>query len=841
MSVPEINLMFILSMFTAVALFGNGMAMLVTDKKNNVKQIHFVLMLIFSLWNIANAALNVTTSVETALFIRNIAVFFCNLTYPTILFFYILLSNAVTPLKRIPRTPIYLAYLLSFGYSAIIFFVSPYGPNSIQMTRLGWVYVIPNLQLAPERFYYFFITPFFITMFYFSFKVLNSASNKRLLSLYKVISLGIAITFLASLSTDVIIPLVKNYHILPLAAIFPIIPATLASYSVYRFNYYSVNSLSVIKSVTDFSKEAIILTENSGKVAYFNNAAALLFDSLAIDDEFKDNTDFTNFNSNDKIITSAPQKQQIIVTNTETKDVRYYNYDKRVLNDRFGQDYACCYIFRDKTESVMHENEIKTAYGELEDKIKIRTQNLMHKTEILNTYNQQLKRELQHRNKMEKKIKELAYQDALTGLSNRTSCTNYLDKLFEKTFFSATHAVIFLDVVNFKNLNDNLGHKFGDNILITIASVLREQYGDKKMLARLSGDHFVILFENYNNVNEISEELTQLFEVLSIARLYDNLTLSLFFTAGIALFPQHGDSAESLINYAEIACREAKKLGKNKFLSFRPEYKKELRDRFRTINSLKHALANEELLIYYQPQVKMQGDDFQIIGLEALVRWQHDGQLIEPSDFINVAEYSKQIIEIGEYVIRQSIADISKTNCEYGLSLSLAINISAVQMADENLYFSIKNALDQYNFNPKLLEIELTESVLVSQVALATSRLSELISLGVKITVDDFGIEYSSLNYLKILPIDKIKLDMSFVKGIGVNRRDESILETMISLAKRLNLSIIAEGIETPEQIDFLTDMNCYELQGFYFYKPMTLNDLIEQSFFKSAKNKNIL
>ncbi len=841
MFAQEINLMFILSTLAALVLFGNGIGMFVSDKKNHVKQLYLVLMLLFSLWNIINAIMNVTKSVETALLLRNIAVFLCNLTYPTVLFFYILLANSVVPLKRFPRNTIILGYVLSFGYSAIIFFVSPYLPNTIKLTNLGWIYRIPNLDVAPERFYYFFILPFTIVMIYFTFKVLNNALNKRLLQIYKIITLGIAVTFMASLFTDVLMPSVRAYDILPLAAIFPVLPATLSSYAVYRYNYYSVSSLHVIKSVVDLSTEAFVLTEIDGRVAYLNKIAKQLFPALTVDGLFYESLDFSSFNTEETVFLINREQQQLVITNVETKDRLYYNYDKRVIRDSFDQPYAYCFLFRDKTESVKHENDVQIAYSDLENKIKSRTQNLMHKTEILNTYNRQLKRELEHRQKMETQIRELAYKDLLTGLNNRASFMNYLNKLFEKTFFSATHAIIFLDIVNFKNINDNLGHKFGDNVLMTVGSVLSEQFEDDNILARLSSDRFAILLEDYNSVDEISERLTQLLEVLSIPRLYDNLTLAIHFSVGIALFPQHGDSAENLINFAEIACREAKKLGKNKFLSFRPEYKQELRERFRTINSLKRAIADKELVIYYQPQIRVRNDSYHITGLEALVRWQHDGKLVAPSEFIHIAEYSKQIIEIGEYVIRQSIADISKINRDYNLALGLAINISAVQASDEGLYYTIKNAIEQYNFDPTLLEIELTESVLVSQVGLATSLLNELVNMGIRISVDDFGIEYSSLNYLKILPIDKIKLDISFVRGIGISQRDESIIETMITLAKRLNLNIIAEGVENSKQIEFLTEMNCCDMQGFYFYKPMTLDNLLEQSIIKAIDNKNKL
>ncbi len=825
----EINLMFVLSTFAAIILFGNGISVLVTDYKNPVKRLYFMLMSLFVMWNITNMIMNATRSIETALLLRNIAVFFCNLTYPTVFVFYTLLSESVTPLKKLPRIAITFAYLLAIGYTAIIFFVSPYTANSIYLTRWGWAYVISNLQLAPERFYYFFITPFIIVMLFYSFRVLNNGKNKRLLIFYQLISLGIAATFLASLFTDVIMPLVKTYHILPLAAIFPVAPAMLAVYSIYHFNYFSINSLPIIKGVVDANSDAIIVTDSLDKVAYLNDTARQLFNSLDIDDRFSDDINFSNFNSEEKSMNINRQEQQLVLSAINSENTRYYKYEKRILSDKFNQAYACYYIFDNITESVNNKNSIIIANNELENKINARTQNLMHKAKILDTYNRQLKRELEHRQKMESKIRELAYHDVLTGLNNRTSFVKHLDTLFEETISSATHAIVFLDIVDFKTINDNLGRKFGDNVLITLADTLREQFEDHTVLARLASDRFAILFKNCHDKDEISDKIVKLFEVLSVARPYDNLTLSIYFTAGIAFFPVHGNSAEKLINYAEIACRRAKKLGKNKFLSFRPEFKHELHNRFRAINALKNAIANNELAIYYQPQIRMQGKDYHIIGLEALVRWQHDGQILVPSDFINVAEYSKQIVEIGEHVIDQAIADISKVNSEYNLELSLAINISAVQMADDSLYWTIKNKLEQYNFNPKLLELELTESVLVSQVALATSRLGELINLGVKITVDDFGIEYSSLNYLKILPIDKIKLDISFVKGIGVNRRDETILEAMITLAKRLSLNIVAEGIETDEQIKFLTNMDCNDLQGFYFYKPMTLDDLLTE------------
>ncbi len=720
-------------------------------------------------------------------------------------------------------------YMIALVYLGAIVFVFPVNVNDIIFSNSNCLFLIKADYKLAQQYYFVFAATYTLVMLYNTYHTLTHIKDKRNLTSYIIVFIGIIVASLISAFVEFATPF-NSLHVAPSSNSLASLSIILAnSYALYKFDYYRIDSPKVIHCILDSISASTILTDPFKVIVFANKNANLLFGlnndrKIETIDEIFENPKYT---TGDYTISTDTENKQLKITSLRDGSFNYYIYNENILNDDKDQLYGYFYTFTDNTALIESKNKLRSAYENLEEEVNLRTYDLIHKTDILNTYNNQLRKELIRRKSMEDKIKELAFKDSLTGLDNRRKFIDSIEEIFMKTNLTQSHALVFLDINDFKTLNDNLGRDFGDEILIRTADVLRNYFEDDILLARLSSDEFAIFFTNYGSLQKISDKLIELFNVLSLPQLYDNLTLTTSFSAGIAFFPTHSDSAERLINLAEIACREAKKMGENKFMIFKTEYQIELEQRFRTINKLKRAIVKKEFVLHYQPQVVMTERGYRITGLEALIRWQDGDTLVSPNAFIKIAEQSKQIIEIGQFVIGQAIQDISKLNKTYNLALTMAINISAIQLADEFLYQTLNDALIENDVDPQLIELELTESVLVSQATFATSLINRFVNLGVKISVDDFGIEYSSLNYLKTLPINRIKLDMAFIEGIGKSERDETILEIMLQLGKRLNLNVLAEGVETPEQLNFLTSRNCFNIQGYYFHKPMTYQNLI--------------
>ncbi len=832
MTIPGVNAILILGILAPIVLIGIIFPVLVAKSLHRSKRIFLVLVICVIGWSISLTLMYTTSSVSYIPFLRNLSAAFDILSYPTIIYFYIIISRSITMIERNDKLIAATLYLIAIIYFGVIAFVFPVNINDIAFNDSGHLFIIKANYVVAQKIYFLFLLPYVLIVLYNTYHTLTHLKDKRNLPAYFVVFIGIVLSSLMSAFIEFVTPL-NSVHVAPSSNSLSTLCIVIATgYAIYRFDYYRIDSPKVIRCVLDSISASTILTDPFKKIVYANNCAIELFaleddyEALALNEIFNN----PNYNNSEFSISTNIKAKQLKLTSLIDQSVKYFNLSETTLKDDSGQLYGYFYSFTENTALVESKNKLKSAYDNLEKEIKLRTYDLIHKTDILNTYNNQLRKELMRRKSMEEKIRELAFKDSLTGLDNRRKFIDSIEEIFLKTNLSQSHALVFLDINDFKTLNDNLGRDFGDEILIHTADVLRNYFDDDILLARLGSDEFAIFFTNYGSLQKITDKLIALFNVLSIPQLYDNLTLTTSYSAGIAFFPMHSDSAERLINLAEIACREAKKLGENRFMSFKNEYQVELEQRFRTINKLKRAIAKKEFILHYQPQVVMTEQGYRITGLEALIRWQDGDKLISPGAFIKVAEQSKQIIEIGRFVIAQAIEDISKLNKEYNLSLTLAINISAIQLADEFLYKTLNDALTTYDVDPKLIELELTESVLVSQATSATSLINRFVNLGVKIAVDDFGIEYSSLNYLKTLPINRIKLDMAFIKGIGKSERDETILEIMLQLGNRLNLNVLAEGVETPEQLDFLTSRNCIDIQGYYFHKPMSYQNLIDNN-----------
>lgn len=426
----------------------------------------------------------------------------------------------------------------------------------------------------------------------------------------------------------------------------------------------------------------------------------------------------------------------------------------------------------------------------------------------------------------EEKISHMAYYDHLTRLPNRTL---FLDRAEQAINLARRTGkmvgIIFLDLDSFKTFNDSMGHKEGDDLLKTVARELSYCVRKTDTVARFGGDEFLIMI---NHISSIEDMVKIANNIISLFSRPFNIKEQEFFitaSAGTAVFPLDGETADELIKNADIAMYSAKEKGKNQYVLCSASLKNESQKISVLSNGLHRALERNELTLYYQPQISLTSNA--IIGLEALLRWNHSEYgMVPPNVFIPLAEKTGLINPIGEWVLKTACLQ-NKAWQDGGLPrLRMAVNLSVIQLRNPHLVSQVASIITETGLEPQYLELEITESAAVKQASYITSVLGELKRLGITISIDDFGTEYSSLSRLKTLPIDRIKMDMQFVHGIEKSEKDRAITKVIINLAKSLGLKVIAEGVETYTQLEFLNQKMCDEVQGYYYFKPMPAKEV---------------
>jgi diguanylate cyclase (GGDEF)-like protein/PAS domain S-box-containing protein len=437
-------------------------------------------------------------------------------------------------------------------------------------------------------------------------------------------------------------------------------------------------------------------------------------------------------------------------------------------------------------------------------------------------------RDITERKASEERIHFLAHYDVLTELPNRFMLFEKLAKLLAVARLEETQvAVFFVDLDRFKFVNDTLGHTAGDVLLQKVADRLKESSREVDIIARVGGDEFVIALSGIKDIKDTTAIARKILG--TVGRPYDihgeivHVTPSL----GISFYPKDGLDTATLIKNADRAMYQAKKAGRNGFEYFREGMDVITLDQFSLENSLRGALERNELELLYQSKVDLRTGD--IVGAEAQLRWNHPKLgLIMPDRFISILEESGLIGPIGEWVIATACAQNRKWQ-EQGLpQISIAVNLSAVQLKQKHFVERLERVVDETGLDAGLLDLEITESVIMHNAESTITLLEELKGLGVKLSVDDFGTGYSSLSYLKRFPIDSLKIDQSFVRDLSSDTNDAAITSTIIAIARQLNLTVIAEGVETVDQLRFLHANDCDQIQGFYFSKPLSADDFAE-------------
>lgn len=444
----------------------------------------------------------------------------------------------------------------------------------------------------------------------------------------------------------------------------------------------------------------------------------------------------------------------------------------------------------------------------------------------LSSYNKlNVKYDELHKNR--ESIKKLAYTDHLTELPNRIAFIEMLDNIMLTLRSDEIISILDIDIDNFKNINDTLGHSYGDELLIDVTHRLRQVLDENDYLARIGGDEFIILTQNLKDTVSYEEKIKKVRNVFTFP--FELLSKEYFVTVsiGVAFAPKDGKTAQNIIKNVNSAMYVAKANGKNTYAYFEHTFNQMLTDKIELQSELRKAIEKDEFVLFYQAQLDL--EDKKVVGFEALIRWNHPSKgLLYPNDFIYLAEESGLIVPIGKWVLKTACTQLKEWTEMGYKDISMAVNLSARQFKDKDFVLMVINTIEDIGIDPSNLELEITETVALENLDYTIATIKELRAIGVKFSLDDFGTGYSSMSYLKLLPVSNLKIDKSFLDTVMDDTSDQKIIQAIISLARNLDLHVIAEGVERAEQEQFLRDSNCNMAQGYLYSKPVTKEIAVE-------------
>lgn len=437
--------------------------------------------------------------------------------------------------------------------------------------------------------------------------------------------------------------------------------------------------------------------------------------------------------------------------------------------------------------------------------------------------------DLSERKIVENELEKRLLTDSLTEVSNRFAYIERMDGLLESTStisHSVQHAVYFLDLDRFKQINDTLGHAVGDTILVEVAKRIKTLLKNKDIIARYGGDEFIITLTNVKNVKEAAKFAEQIIGIIEKPLDINGRNVFISTSVGVSMYPADGETTEQLIHCADKAMTYSKKNGLNGYSFYFEELQTDSQRVLLLDSELRRAIVNREFDLHFQPKISVKNEEIQ--GVEALVRWNNERLgFVSPAEFIPYAEETGLIIPLSEVIMEKACEAVIEMQ-QHGRKSPIAINISSIHFKQQNFLESIQAILERYNMPANNFEIEVTERTVMNSANETVSKLVRLKKMGFKISIDDFGTGYSSLSYLVRFPLDCLKIDRSFIQHIASLDEKQAVVDAIIQMSHRLKMKVVAEGVEQAQQVDILRKMNCDIIQGYYYSKPLPLNELIE-------------
>ncbi|WP_373484555.1 EAL domain-containing protein [Acetobacterium sp.] len=785
---------------------------LTPPKKNGANWVFGMICLNLALWSMLLFMMILADSPELAAFYRRVMSICWSTLFTLTLYLVLFLSERRAFYDQLWKN---LLLITPGVFCFFYYFLTPIGVDLMIPLDPGWAFAVP----ADRGFFW----DSYFTLYYVSYTLMALAVTAywNRTTLYTRERRQSTIIFLSFLSTlifggiaDTLLPILGITTLPPLTVLLCLVCIIGLNFAITRYRMMSITPESIMMEVFMMMSDGLIITDGQGLIVTMNAGAEMILGYPAaqlrdhpIDELFAENAGFdchagAELKSNDMELIGKDQRLVPVLISCHT----HY--------DQFANRIGTVFTFQDINELKRAEAALAQVNGELEEKVLKRTAELAQ-------MNQLLKNKIAENVKNEEKIRKMVYEDALTKLSNRRFFYEYLEQHVTYALrYNKGFAVLFIDLDGFKLINDSLGHDRGDALLIRVAQILKKALRESDVLSRAGGDEFLILLHNTYLNDEVIQACEKILQRLELPIAMDSYNLHISASIGIACFPQHGYSSEALIKNADIAMYEAKEQGKGRFVFYDDSLKEDIDENMTLSNDLYAAIENNEFELFYQPQVD--ATSHQINGFEALIRWHHPERgLLAPAKFIALAEQTGLIIPIGEWVIRTAMAQQKKWEARMEKPLRMGVNLSTKQLKKNDFVDYVKRTLGEFDINPDYFELEITESIFMEDTTLMLDQLSQIKSMGMTIAIDDFGTEYSSLSYLKKLPLDRIKIPKTFIDGIGNNEKDEAIIVSTIVLAIKLGCSTIAEGVENEKQLQFLKQHGCQEIQGYYFYQPM--------------------
>ncbi|MFW5996020.1 MAG: EAL domain-containing protein [Halanaerobiaceae bacterium] len=812
------NNFYILYFITSLIYFGFGIYILRRDL-GKVSRLLFALNILMGFWSFSYSMMYASTNIEFARFWAAASSPGWCLSYGIILHLSLLTTRHEKWLEKPFRK--YLLYLPGVVFLFIYYFPGLDLQFQIARGTMGWTWInnpaaeFPFVALSYSIYYtsYLLISA---VLFALQLKNAEKTREKRLAGIFLS---SLIISVFLGFFTGTVFPLLDVTEIPPLSVILSILPIGTFWYIVIYSRLFPLQPEKTVNEILKNIREGLILINDQGEIELVNRGARKILQYSRKEELVGSSLNKIFKQTNDNIWNlllagklESEKKEKMLLTEAGQVIPTLFSISR--MEDNWGEvlGYVCTFTDISKLKEV--EYKLEKARARLEKKVATRTAELVQS-------NEKLQDQIEKRQQKEARIRKMAYYDDLTGLPNLPYLKKKLEQEIDSSDTNAGFpAILFLDLDNFKIINETIGHNKGNKLLNKIAKRLKDSLREKDFVARAGGDEFIIMVRELNDKNSLYKIINKILKLFKNPFCLEGKEFFMTTGIGAALYPGDGETVETLIKNADMALYKAKSYGNNQYEFCTESLKSGISEKMRLTNDLYRARQRNELYLHYQPQVNSRTG--KIVGMEALLRWQHPQLgLISPSKFIPIAEKTGLITPIGRWVLRQAC----KTGTEWrkkGLgNYRMAVNLSRYQFRDENLTEQVISILDETGFDPSQLELEITESVALGDIYNVVSFLEFFRGKGIAISIDDFGIEYSSLNYLKRLPVDKIKIAMSFIQGISQNYKDEAIVKAIIVLARNLGLRIIAEGVETEEQDEYLTPMMCDEIQGFYYYKPL--------------------
>ena len=808
------HFLYIFPIFILLGLFYISFQIIFADLRKDVK----LPLLVFSVITILNMLLRFSYYLPR---ISNSSVYLANMLYFAFMPFsclclFLFFDNI--SIKKTEKDKYIRNFIISFSF--VLFFI-------VCLNIIPYYTPLYNSDILSDIFNVKFMIVLF-SLYYFLVAVLTLLKCYNLFTQAKykknipIMFVSIAIYFLYILYSVITMAINRKIDIVIIHFLENIIPLIAVLFYIKSSSTLGVDTQSLLLKTLDFSDEAVCIISNK-QIKYANEKFYLLFfnkhfiDTYTIDIDNILPTEFLNNELfNNKILNIPVSYKVNNIDIVFTKSLyKKYSHIITILDVSSSKDLKI------QTEHI--ENNLEKILNE--DK------------EIIELTNINTDLEKQTRDFIDIQNQKILLEttDHLTGLSNRTFFKQAAHNILSNSKPNEHHIVIYLDLDNFKSINDTLGHDIGDKVLKDVSEKLKQSVPPNNIISRIGGDEFLI-FVKHNPLSQNVDTLISKIAKNIITNLkkplhIDDNVINTSVSIGFSIYPDCGKDIENLIKNADIAMYVSKNSGKNCYSIFEETRQKNIKDEFNLTNDMISSIQNEEFELYYQPQVKIVDGSTVITALESFIKWNHPTKgVISPREFIPLAEKSGYINEIANWVFDNVCIQVKKWN-EKNIFVPVSINFSTPKFEKEHLYENIKKSIDATGLSTEFIRIELSEKYLLKNIDNTIETLLSLKDFGILIAIDNFGTEYSSLNYLKHIPIDFIKLNMSFIHGIGENEKDEAIILALVELCKNCNIELIAEGVQTKQQYEFLYKYDVRHMQGYYFYKPMLAKEFEELYF----------